>query len=371
VRSYWRSDQAFRVLWTAIAIAGLGAFPAVAAAVSVALPSLAPVIKAASPAVVNIATRGTITTRVPVNPMLQDPYWRHFFNVPEGGIVRHQQFQSAGSGVIVDAKNGYIVTNRHVIENADEITVTLLDDRHFQANVVGSDEGTDIAVLKVTEPHLTEMPLGDSSRLEVGDWVLAIGNPFGLKHTVTVGIVSALGRTGLHPHGYEDFIQTDASINPGNSGGALVNMDGQLVGINSAIYSRDGGGSIGIGFAIPVNMVKAVMNQLITYGEVKRGVVGIKLRDVTPEEAESLQLVNARGAEIAEVAAGSAADHAGIKPGDVVVSMNGVALDNAAQLRNGLALLRVGQSVEIRLLRHGVERAVTLTVDPPSTLEPR
>ena len=338
-----------------------------ARAAGVALPSLSPVIKATSPAVVNIATRGTLTERVVGNPLLEDPYFRRFFNVPQGGAVRVRQFQSAGSGVIVDAKKGYIVTNRHVIENASEITVTLLDDRHFQATVVGSDEGTDLAVLNVAEPHLTEMPLGDSSHLEVGDWVVAIGNPFGLKHTVTVGIVSALGRTGLHPRGYEDCIQTDASINPGNSGGALVNMNGELIGINSAILSKDGG-NIGIGFAIPVNMVKAVMEQLITYGEVKRGVVGIKLRDVTPEAAESLKLVNARGVEISEVAPGSQADRAGIKVGDVAVSMNGVSLESAAQLRNALALLRVGQSVELRLLRNGVERSVILTIKPPSSL---
>jgi Do/DeqQ family serine protease len=346
-----------------ILIPGLGE----AAAVGVALPSLAPVIKATSPAVVNIATRGTLTERVAGNPLREDPYFHRFFNLPEGGAVRRRQFQSAGSGVIVDAKNGYIVTNRHVIENASEITVTLLDNRHFQAKVVGSDEGTDIAVLKTAEPHLTQMPLGDSSHLEVGDWVVAIGNPFGLKHTVTAGIVSALGRTGIHPHGYEDFIQTDASINPGNSGGALVNLSGELIGINSAILSKDGG-NIGIGFAIPVNMVKAVMDQLITYGEVKRGIVGIKLRDVTPEVAESLQLVNARGVEISEVAPGSAADRAGIKVDDVAVSMNGVPLESAAQLRNGLALLRVGQSVELRLLRNGAERSVTLTINPPSSL---
>jgi serine protease Do/serine protease DegQ len=338
-----------------------------ATSVGVALPSLAPVIKAASPAVVNIATRGTLTERVAGNPLRDDPYFRRFFNVPEGGAVRRRQFQSAGSGVIIDAKHGYIVTNRHVIENASEITVTLLDNRHFQAQVVGSDEGTDIAVLKAAEPHLTQMPLGDSSHLEVGDWVVAIGNPFGLNHTVTAGIVSALGRTGIHPHGYEDFIQTDASINPGNSGGALVNLNGELIGINSAILSKDGG-NIGIGFAIPVNMVKAVMDQLITYGEVKRGVVGIKLRDLTPEAAESLQLVNARGVEISEVAPGSAADHAGIKVGDVAVSMNGVSVESAAQLRNALGLLRVGQSVEMHVLRNGAERSVTLMIKSPSSL---
>ena len=338
-----------------------------AAAALVALPSLAPVIKAAAPAVVNIATRGTLTERVAANPLREDPYFRRFFNSPEGGMTRRRQFQSAGSGVILDAKNGYIVTNRHVIENASEITVTLLDNRHFEATVVGSDEGTDIAVLKASDMHLTQMPLGDSSHLEVGDWVVAIGNPFGLKHTVTAGIVSALGRTGIHPQGYEDFIQTDASINPGNSGGALVNLSGELIGINSAILSKDGG-NIGIGFAIPSNMVKAVMDQLITYGEVKRGVVGIKLRDLTPEAAEALRLVNARGVEISEVAPGSAAARAGIHVGDVAVSLNGVSLESAAQLRNGLALLRVGQSVDIRLLRAGAEHSVSLTINPPSSL---
>jgi len=356
-----------RTLFMAFMLSILMPHRGAAASAGVVLPSLAPVIKATSPAVVNIATRGVLAERVASNPLREDPYFRRFFNLPEGGTVRRRQFQSAGSGVIVDAKNGYIVTNRHVIENASEITVTLLDNRHFQAKVIGSDEGTDIAVLKAAEPHLTEMPLGDSSHLEVGDWVVAIGNPFGLNHTVTAGIVSALGRTGIHPHGYEDFIQTDASINPGNSGGALVNLRGELIGINSAILSKDGG-NIGIGFAIPVNMVKAVMDQLITYGEVKRGIVGIKMRDVTPEEAESLQLVNARGVEISEVAPGSAADRAGIKVGDVAVSMNGVPLESAAQLRNGLALLRVGQSVEMRLLRKGAGRSVTLTINPPSSL---
>jgi len=363
VKSYAPAKALFMAFMWSTLLPGSGA----AAAAGVALPSLAPVIKATSPAVVNIATRGTLTEQVPGNPLREDPYFRRFFNLPEGGTVRRRQFQSAGSGVIVDAKNGYIVTNRHVIENASEITVTLLDNRHFQAKVVGSDEGTDIAVLKAAEPHLTEMPLGDSSHLEVGDWVLAIGNPFGLRHTVTVGIVSALGRTGIHPHGYEDFIQTDASINPGNSGGALVDLNGELIGINSAILSKDGG-NIGIGFAIPVNMVKAVMQQLIAYGEVKRGIVGIKLRDVTPETAESLQLVNARGVEISEVAPGSAADQAGIKAGDVAVSMNGVPFESAAQLRNALALLRVGQSVELRLLRNGVQRSVILAINPPSSL---
>src|SRR6202021_29567 len=240
-----KTHASVEALLIAFMLSAFMPLPGAAAAAGVALPSLAPVIRTTSPAVVNIATRGTLTERVAGNPLREDPYFRRFFNMPEGGEVRHRQFQSAGSGVIVDAKNGYIVTNRHVIENASEITVTLLDNRHFQAKVVGSDEGTDIAVLKAAEPHLREMPLGDSSHLEVGDWVVAISNP-------------------------------------GNSGGALVNVDGELIGISSAILSKDGC-NIGIGFAIPVNMVKAVMDQLITYGEVKRGIVGIKLRDVAPE----------------------------------------------------------------------------------------
>ncbi len=335
---------------------------AAAGAAGVALPSLAPVIKATSPAVVNIATRGTLTERVPRNPLLEDPFYRRFFNAPNEPAVRHRQFQSAGSGVIVDAHKGYIVTNRHVIENASEITVTLLDNRRFTATVVGSDEGTDIAVLKAEEPRLTEMPLGDSSHLEVGDWVVAIGNPFGLQHTVTVGIVSALSRTGINPHGYEDFIQTDASINPGNSGGALVNLQGELIGINSAILSSKDGGNIGIGFAIPVNMVKAVMQQLITYGEVKRGALGIRLGDVSPDRAESLGLQKSRGVLILEVAHGSPADRAGIKPGDIAVSLDGVALDSAAQLRNAIALLRAGQTVELRVWRDGTTRSVSVPI---------
>src|SRR5450631_1580815 len=332
------------------------------------LPSLAPMVKRVSPAVVNIATRGTIKEEPGQrNPLLDDPFFRRFFDAPPDSRPRERQFQSAGSGVIVDAKNGYIITNHHVVENASEITITLLDNRTFSAKVIGSDEGADIAVLQAKQPNLIAMALGDSTRLEVGDYVVAIGNPFGLKHTVTAGIVSALGRTGIHPHGYEDFIQTDASINPGNSGGALVNLNGELIGINSAILSKDGG-NIGIGFAIPVNMVKAVMDQLITYGEVKRGIVGIKLRDLTPEAAESLQLVNARGVEISEVAQGSPAERAGIKVGDVVVSINGTPVEGAAQLRNGLALLRVGQSVELCLLRNGAQSSVTLTINAPSSL---
>jgi S1-C subfamily serine protease len=206
------------------------------------MPSLAPMVKRVSPAVVNIATRGTIKEQPGQrNPLLDDPFFRRFFDTPPDAKPHERQFQSAGSGVIVDAKNGYIITNHHVVENASEITITLLDNRTFSAKVIGSDEGADIAVLQAKQPNLIAMTLGDSSKLEAGDYVVAIGNPFGLAHTVTAGIVSALGRTGINPDGYEDFIQTDASINPGNSGGALVNLRGELVGINSAILSRSGG----------------------------------------------------------------------------------------------------------------------------------
>jgi Do/DeqQ family serine protease len=324
------------------------------------MPSLAPMVKRVSPAVVNIATRGTIKEKGR-NPLLDDPFFRRFFDVPPDARPRERQFQSAGSGVIVDAKNGYILTNNHVIENASEITVTLLDNRSFSAKVIGSDEGADIAVLQAKQPNLVAMALGDSARLEVGDYVVAIGNPFGLQHTVTAGIVSALGRTGINPDGYEDFIQTDASINPGNSGGALVNLRGELVGINSAILSGSGG-NIGIGFAIPVNMAKGVMDQLIKYGQVKRGVLGVNIYNVTPDVAKEFGLTDASGALVAGVAPGSAAEKAGVKTGDIIVSINGAAMKSAAELRNSIGMLRIGDQVEIGLLRDGKPLKVTALV---------
>ncbi|HEY5807173.1 MAG TPA: trypsin-like peptidase domain-containing protein, partial [Povalibacter sp.] len=263
--------QAFRLIALPLLFAVAGAQAQLPTKVGdTPVPSLAPIIKKTSPAVVNIATRGKI--KEARNPLLDDPFFRRFFDAPN--VPREREFQAAGSGVIVDSKNGYIITNAHVIENADEITVALQDDRQVKAKVVGKDTGSDVAVLQVTAKNLIEMPLADSDKAEVGDFVIAIGNPFGLQHTVTSGIISALGRSGINPEGYEDFIQTDASINPGNSGGALVNLDGQLVGVNSAIFSRSGG-NIGIGFAIPSNMVKAVMSQLIQFGEVKRGILGV------------------------------------------------------------------------------------------------
>jgi Do/DeqQ family serine protease len=338
-------------------------------AVESPMPSLAPMVKRASPSVVNIATRGTIKEKPGQrNPLLDDPFFRRFFDTPPDSKPRERQFQSAGSGVIVDAKNGYIITNHHVVENASEITITLLDNRSFAAKVIGSDEGADIAVLQAKQPNLVAMALGDSAHLEVGDFVVAIGNPFGLQHTVTAGIVSALGRSGINPEGYEDFIQTDASINPGNSGGALVNLKGELVGINSAILSGSGG-NIGIGFAIPVNMVKGVMDQLIKYGQVKRGILGVNIYNVTPEIAKEFGLTDSSGALVAGVAPGSSAEHAGIKTGDIITSINGVTMKGAGELRNAIGMLRVGDKVDIGLLRDGKPRQVTALIAERSDAE--
>src|SRR5262245_24440440 len=293
------------------------------------VPPLGPVLKKAWPAVVNIATRGTLKESRRT-PLLEDPFFRRFFDAPDLA-PRERQFQSAGSGVIVDAKQGYIITNAHVVENADEITVTLLDDRAIKAKVLDADKPSDVALLKITANNLVEMPLADSSKAEVGDFVLAIGNPFALSHTVTSGIISALGRSDGSADSYQDFIQTDAPINPGNSGGALVNLQGQLVGVNTAIFSGSGG-NIGIGFAIPSNMVKAVMTQLVQYGEVKRGMLGVQLSNqFTPEIAENLGLENAHGALVSQVVDGGAADKAGIKAGDVITTINGKSIASSTE----------------------------------------
>jgi Do/DeqQ family serine protease len=325
------------------------------------LPTLAPMIKRVSPAVVNIATRGTIRERGPQNPLLDDPFFRRFFDVPPDTGPRERPFQSAGSGVIFDAKNGYIVTNAHVVENANEITVTLQDGRDLKAEVIGSDAPSDVAVLKVKPDGLSQIPLGDSSKSEVGDFVVAIGNPFGLQHTVTSGIISGLSRSGINPDGYEDFIQTDASINPGNSGGALVNLRGELIGINTAILSRSGG-NIGIGFAIPVNMAHSVMDQLIKYGSVKRGQLGVSMYTVTPDIAHSLGLPSAVGALVSQVVEGSPADKAGIRTGDVITSVNGQPVKSNSELRNTIGLLRVGDKVDIGLVRDGKPVKVTAVI---------
>ncbi|MDJ0929130.1 MAG: DegQ family serine endoprotease [Gammaproteobacteria bacterium] len=319
------------------------------------LPSLSPLVKRVSPAVVNIATRGTVET--PRNPLMDDPFFRRFFGVPQ---ERQREVRSAGSGVIVDANKGYIITNHHVVENADQIEIVLDDDRSIEADIVGSDPGTDIAVLQVKDPDdLTQMSLGDSNLVEVGDFVLAIGNPFGLQHTVTSGIVSALGRRGISRDGYEDFIQTDASINPGNSGGALVNLNGELIGINSAIFSNSGG-NIGIGFAIPVNIAKSIMTQLIEFGEVRRGLLGVSISDVTSETAKALGADESlKGALVQEVVANSAAESAGIEVGDIIVRIDEEEITSANDLRNAIGLRRSGDSVRVELIRDGKTKRLT------------
>src|ERR1700758_4245097 len=291
-----------QVAWWLIAATAASPLPAAMPPVvsESGLPTLAPMIRKVSPAVVNIATRGTIRERGAQNPLLDDPFFRRFFDVPPDTGPRARPFQSAGSGVIFDARAGYIVTNAHVVENASEITVTLQDGRDLKAEIIGSDTPSDVAVLKVKPDGLSQISLGDSAKMEVGDFVVAIGNPFGLQHTVTSGIISGLSRSGINPDGYEDFIQTDASINPGNSGGALVNLRGELIGINTAILSRSGG-NIGIGFAIPVNMAHSVMDQLIKYGSVMRGQLGVSMYTVTPDIAHSLGLARAGGALASQV----------------------------------------------------------------------
>jgi len=335
----------------AAAISGQ-ASAAVPAADAAPMPTLAPMVKRVSPSVVNIATRGTIKEQPGRNPLLDDPFFRRFFDAPQDSKPRERQFQSAGSGVIVDAKNGYIITNHHVVDNASEITITLLDNRTFSAKVIGSDEGADVAVLQAKQPNLVAMPLGDSAKLEVGDYVVAIGNPFGLQHTVTAGIVSALGRSGINPE----------------AGGALVNLRGELVGINSAILSRTGG-NIGIGFAIPVNMVRSVMDQLIKYGQVKRGVLGVQLYSVNADIAKEFGLTETTGALVAGVAQGSAAERAGIKTGDIITSLNGITMKSSGELRNAIGMLHVGDKVELGLLRDGKPRKVTALIAERAEVE--
>jgi S1-C subfamily serine protease len=254
------------------------------------LPTLAPMLEQATLAVVNIATESRVALRR--NPLLDDPFFRHFFNIPDQ--PRARKAQSVGSGVVVDARRGYVITNHHVIDGAEKITVTLSNGRQLAAKVIGSDSESDVAVIQIPGDKLTALPLADSQRLRVGDFVVAIGNPFGLGQTVTSGIVSALGRTGLGIQGYEDFIQTDASINPGNSGGALVNLRGELVGVNTAIIAP-GGGNVGIGFAIPSNMVSRLMNQIIAHGSVRRGQLGVSVQDLTPELAQAFNIPGQSG----------------------------------------------------------------------------
>ena len=324
------------------------------------VPSLAPMIERIRPAVVNIATRGSVDVKN--HPLLNDPLFRRFFKGFEN-MPQRKEVKSLGSGVIIDADAGHIVTNHHVIEGADEIAVTLHDGQQLVAKIIGSDPEADVAILKIEHENLTHIPFADSSKLRVGDFTVAIGNPFGLGQTVTSGIISALGRTGLGIEGYEDFIQTDASINPGNSGGALVNLRGELVGINTAILASGGTGNVGIGFAIPINMVRELTSQLIEYGEVRRGMLGVIMQNLTPELAHAFGLDMHQGVVISQVVENSAASKAGLKAGDVVAEINGIAVKSASAMRNMVGLMRVGEKMDIIVLRNGDEKKLTAYIE--------
>ncbi|PTR08038.1 serine protease Do/serine protease DegQ [Nitrosospira sp. Nsp5] len=326
------------------------------------VPSLAPLLQDVTPAVVNISvqTRSAIED----NPLFRDPFFRRFFELPDQ-TARPER--SAGSGVIVDAAKGYVITNFHVVKDAQQVLVTLKDRRQFQAKLVGTDPGTDIALLKIEAKNLRALSLGDSDLLKVGDFVVAIGNPFGLGQTVTSGIVSALGRSGLDIEGYEDFIQTDASINPGNSGGALVNLKGELIGINTAIIGPSGA-NVGIGFAVPSAMVKSVLDQIVRFGEVRRGRLGANGEDITYDLASSLGLASTEGAIISTVDPGSPAEKGGLKPRDVVTAINGRAVRSAVDLRNKVGMRPIGETIDLRLIRDGKPLTVKIKIDKPPEL---
>ena len=315
------------------------------------VPSLAPMLEQVTPAVVNIATEGRVQVRQ--NPLFADPFFRRFFNMPDQ--PRERKTQSLGSGVIVDAERGLVLTNNHVIANAVQVTVTLRDGRHLDAEIIGSDPATDVAVIKLTAENLTHIEVANSDDLRVGDFVVAIGNPFGLGQTVTSGIVSALSRSGLGIEGYEDFIQTDASINPGNSGGALVNLKGELVGINTAIFSR-GGGNIGIGFAIPINLALQITEQLLDKGMVERGFIGVQVQDLNADLAEAFGIKNQKGAIVNSVLPDSPAQEAGLQPGDIITSINSKPVKAASDVRNHIGLLPVGEQVRFEVLRDGEKK---------------
>ena len=321
------------------------------------LPTLAPLVREVTPSVVNIAVRGRVKEN---NPRHRDPLFREFLEVPK---ELEREVQAVGSGVIVDAQHGYVLTANHVVAQAATVQVMTKDGRRLDAKLVGRDPGTDVAVLRVQGAQsLKTIPMGDSDRLDVGDFVIAVGNPFGLGQTVTSGIVSALGRTGIGEQGYEDFIQTDAAINPGNSGGALVNLRGELIGINTAIFST-GGGNVGIGFAVPINMARRVMDQIVEHGHVRRGRIGVSIKDMTaPALATSTEAIV--GALIADVRRGSPAEQVGIQKGDVIIAADGRTIRSAAQLRNKISLTQIGERLQLTLARKGAISKVFVEVTP-------
>jgi Do/DeqQ family serine protease len=319
--------------------------------------SVAGVVSRITPGVVGVSVRGEVSE---ANPLVQDPLFRQFFNLRDQPVER--ETEAVGSGVIVDAGRGYVLTNSHVVDNATQIEVTTKDNRRFAAKLIGRDTATDVAVLQIPAENLTAVPIGNSDRLQVGDFVLAVGNPFGLGQTVTSGIVSALGRTGLGIEGYEDFIQTDASINPGNSGGALVDLQGRLIGINTAILAP-GGGNVGIGFAVPINIARDVMDQLTRYGEVRHGRIGVAIQDLTPDLARALGTSHTEGALVARVEPGSAAQRAGLRSSDLIVAVNGAPIHNASELRNRVGLAQIGDEIELTVDRTGAERTVSVRIE--------
>ena len=323
------------------------------------LPTLSPLVKKVSPAIVNVATR---TTQRVHNPLFNDPFFRDFFNIPRQQYPQERQTQGAGSGVIIDAEKGIVITNHHVIDKADEIQLKLHDGRTLEAELLGSDPEVDIAVLKIESENLKDVVIANSDNIESGDFVMAMGNPFGLNHTVTTGIVSAIGRSGLGIHRYENFIQTDASINPGNSGGALVNLNGELVGINTAIIGP-AGGNVGIGFAIPTNMAMASVEQILEYGEVNRGRLGIMIQDLTPELRESFDLSEeTKGVLVAQVGEDTSAEEAGILTGDIITHVDKKAVITSSQLRNEVGLRRKGDNITLELLRNGKPKTIKATI---------
>jgi serine protease Do len=317
------------------------------------VPTLAPLVREVTPAVVNISVQGRVRED---NPLYHDPVFREFFDVPK---QLEKEVNATGSGVIVDAQRGYVLTANHVVANATAVQIRTKDGRKFAGRVVGRDAPTDIALLQVREPSaLKAIALGDSDALQVGDFVIAVGNPFGLGQTVTSGLVSALGRTGLGKHGYEDFIQTDAAINPGNSGGGLINLRGELVGINTAIISP-GGGNVGIGFAVPINMARKVMEQLAQSGRVERGRIGIAVEDLEAPAAGAMQ-----GARIKEVSPGSPAERAGLRRGDIILKANDIPIRSATQMRNLIGLTPVGAQVRLTIERDRATESAMVEVVP-------
>jgi serine protease DegQ len=322
-----------------------------------ALPSLAPVLEKVLPAVISVQVEGTAVQGQKVPDELKKYFGEE---LPD---QQAQPFEGLGSGVIIDAAKGYVLTNNHVINQAQKISVQLNDGREFEAKLIGGDDQSDIALLQLQNPtNLTQIAIADSDKLRVGDFVIAVGNPFGLGQTATSGIVSALGRSGLNLEGLENFIQTDASINRGNSGGALLNLNGELIGINTAILAPSGG-SVGIGFAIPGNMAQTLAQQLIQFGEIKRGLLGIKGTEMSADIAKAFNLNVQRGAFVSEVLANSGSAKAGIKSGDVIVSLNDKPLNSFAELRSRIATTEPGTKVKLGLLREGKPLDVEVTLD--------